>query len=394
MAIGCGLLDLLTDHWKVLQRQLFLFVLLTMYVVLVIRYYYGPDIWLYVPHYEGIPHPSQLLAHPEMASFEFGYDMFCSLAHWSGMSYWGMTAIITTLYFLALGLLLRLLPKRQIFALGCIILMDYHMIINENRECLAVTFFIFAVLLLQKRHYILALLCAMVTILTHKSGFMPVGLLLVSAVLYNCRQNTSLFTLLTIALLIMIALPVQRISGSILQILPLPGDYIKSIQHHLQLGRQIQIIGAIYLLVLFAINMFLHYGKQTRYTWIALVALVGLTCVVVFYQYYYLLNRIRSYFVPFVIYYVIMLMSDEERSRLVPYASLIKQSMMVLLLVYYVHLTATQIRAGRQLHEPIHRACTVFQLRNASEKQIRNRQMQLAYQYWTRDFMKSGDNKL
>lgn len=394
VAIGFGVLDLLTDRWPTLQKQIFPFVTLLAYFLLVIRYYYGPDIWTYVPHYEKIPTPAFLWVHPEMATFEWGYNMFCSLLHVIGVSYWGMTAVVTTLYFLAILLLLRKLPKRQIFALGVIIMVDCHMIINENRECLAVGFFIFMVLLLQNRKYILAVILGLCTILTHKSGFLPVSLLLISAVLYNYRQNAGIYTLLIALLTVMILLPVQRISTSFIHFIPLPEGYIKSIEHHLLLGRQIQIIGLIYLAILFAINMFLLYGKKTRYTWLTLSALVGLVCVVFLYQYFFLLNRIRSYFAPFVVYYVIMLLSNQQLSRLVPYSGFIKQSLMVLIMVYYSHIVVSQIRDGRQLHAPMARACTIFELRHATQKQIRDRQMQYAYIYWTQDYMKKENNKL
>ena len=273
-------------------------------------------------------------------------------------------------------------------------MVDCHMIINENRECLAVGFFIFMVLLLQNRKYILAVILGLCTILTHKSGFLPVSLLLISAVLYNYRQNAGIYTLLIALLTVMILLPVQRISTSFIHFIPLPEGYIKSIEHHLLLGRQIQIIGLIYLAILFAINMFLLYGKKTRYTWLTLSALVGLVCVVFLYQYFFLLNRIRSYFAPFVVYYVIMLLSNQQLSRLVPYSGFIKQSLMVLIMVYYSHIVVSQIRDGRQLHAPMARACTIFELRHASQKQIRDRQMQYAYIYWTQDYMKKENNKL
>ena len=394
MAIACGILDLMTDRWAILQKQLFPFILLLFYGLLIIRYYYGPDIWTYVPHYEQIPHPSVVWHHPDQGEFEWGYNLFCSLIHWIGLSYWGLTAVITTLYFLAVYLLLRQLPKRQIFALACIVMIDCHMLFHENRQCLAVSCFIFMVLLLQRRRYLPAVLLGVCTVLTHKSGFLPVALLLASSLLYNYRQEAGIYTVLTLLLAAMVVLPVQRISGSLVQFLPLPEDYILSISHHLQLGRQIQVIALIYLLVLFGINMYLLYAPKTRYTWIALVALVGMVCVVVFYQYYYLLNRVRSYFVPFVIFYAIQLMSDEKHSMAVPYSSLLKQSLMVLILVYYSHYSISLLHHSRQLHAPITRACTVFELRHASQKQIRDRQMKIANQYWQEDFMKSSDNKL
>lgn len=394
LSVGLGLFDMLTERWKVLQRQLFHIILIALYVLFVIRYYYGPDISMYVPHYENIPRPSYLLSHPDATTFEFGYNLFCSILRWNGVSYWGMTAIITTLYFGAITLLLRPLPKRQIFALATIIMFDCNLIFHENRQCLAVTCFIFMVLLLQKRKYILALVLGIFTVLMHKSGFLPVTLLLMGTLLYNKRQDSTVYALLTFLLILMVVFPVQRISSSVLQLLPLPTEYIFSIKHHLQLGRQVQVIVVLYLMVLFAINMFLHYGKKTRNTWIAIVVLIGVICVVLLYQYFYLLNRIRSFFVPFIVCYIIHLLGDEERSIVVPYSSLIKQSIMVIILAYYTHSAISLEKGSRLLHVPIYKMSTVFELRHASQKQIRDKQMEMAYKYWTQDFMKGGDNKL
>lgn len=395
VAIALGILDLLTDRWQKLQQQLFPLALLVLYSLFIILYYYGPDIWTYVPYYEKICTPLQLMANPKQsAQFEFGYGMFCSLFHLTGLSYWWLTVAIKTLYFLALWLLLRQLPKRQIFALSCIVMTDVNLIMHETRQCLAVSFFILMVLLMQNRKYLWAVLCAVVAVSVHKSGFMPVGLTLMGVLLYRTRQYSAIYMLLILALMALIALPVQRISASILAFLPLPSDYIISLKHHLQLGRQFQTIAIIYLALLLAFNLYLSYDRKSRYSWIAFTVLAGMGIVVLLYPYYFLLVRMRSYFVPFIVFYLVKVMSDEQRSMAIPYSSLIKQTLMVLILVYYTHLALSLERGARTLRAPVYRACTVFELRNASQKQIRDRQLNIAHKYWTQDYMKKENNKL
>lgn len=396
VAIAIGFLDLLTDHWPKLQRQIFPLAALALYSLFVVMYYFGPDIWTYVPYYENISSVSQLIANPESCHpFEFGYGVFCSLLHSTGLSYYWMTVLVKTLYFVAIYLLLRKLPKRQMFALACIILIDRDLITHELRECLAVTFFIFMILLLQNRKYILAVLCSIITISMHKTGIAPVGLTLLGIFFYNHRQDGSAYAILIGILMLMIALPVQRISESMLQFLPLPQVYIQALSHHLLLGRQFQLIAFIYLGALLLLNIYINYSqKPMRFTWLTYTVLAGMAVVVVIYPYYFLLARIRSYFVPIVVYYLVLLLGDEERSKAVPYSSLMKQVFMLLILIYYIHFAINLERFTRQLHAPIAKGSTIFQLRNSSPEQIRKRQMKIAERYWSQDYMKEKGNRL
>ena len=97
IAVGCGLIDLLTDKWPAVQRQLFPILTLLLYALYICTYYYGPDIWTYVPYYEGVKSPQAVWAMGEDdIPFEFGYCMFCSVLHSVGLSYWWMTWVIKT----------------------------------------------------------------------------------------------------------------------------------------------------------------------------------------------------------------------------------------------------------------------------------------------------------
>jgi len=392
-AIGFGFMDLLTDRWPVLQRQLFPMVTFVLYFLCIIAYFYGPDIVTYVPYYETIGSLSDVW-NAQDNGFEMGYSLFCSGLQSLGLSYWWMTWVIKTLYFAAIVLLLRQLPRRQIFALSCVVMTDINLIMHETRQCLAVTFFIFMIMLLQHRRYVWAVLCAVVTVSMHKSGFMPVGLTLCGICMYRTRQYSAAYTLLTIVFLILVALPVQRISAPLMAGLPLPEDYISSLAHHLSVGLQFQTVAVIYLAILMVFSLYLSYDSTRRYTWMAFMALAGMAVIVLLYPYYFLLVRIRSYFVPFIVYYLVLVLSDAQRTRAVPYGQMIKQALMLLVLFFYIHVAVSQERGARLLHSPVYRASTVFELKNASSQQIRNRQMQVAYEYWQKDYMQRAKSTL
>ena len=392
-AICFGFLDLLTDRWPAVQRQLFPIVTFVLYFLCVIAYFYGPDILTYVPHYETIGSLSEVWYEKDN-KFELGYSLFCSGLHGLGLSYWWMTCVIKTLYFTAIWLLLRQLPKRQIFALSCVVLTDINLIMHETRQCLAVSFFIFMILLLQYRRYLWAVLCAVVAVSMHKSGFMPVGLTICSIVIYRTRQYSVIYTLLTIVLLVLITLPVQRISITLVEGLPFPEDYISSLAHHLSVGLQFQTVAIIYLAILMAFSLYLSYDSTRRYTWIAFMALAGMAVVVLLYPYYFLLIRIRSYFVPFIVYYLVLVLSDDQRTQAVPYGQMIKQALMLIVLFFYIHVAVSQERGARLLHSPVFRASTVLELRKVDSRQVRNRQMKRAYKYWKEDYMQRAKSTL
>lgn len=393
IALAAIVLDALIDRYPKMQRQLYRLFFVQMYFLFVIRYYYGPDIWNYVPHYEEIPSPAFLWNHPDEAQFEWGYDMFCSLMHAMGLSYWGMTAVITTLYFAALACTFYRLPQHKTFALASVLLLDYNLIYAENRQCLAVACFLFMVFCLQKKQYLIALILSAMVVLTHKSGFIPVGLTLMGVVLYHQRQSSMVYNLLILVLMAMLLLPVGKIAASAFAVLPLPESYIESMAHHVQLGRQFQTIALIYLAVLAWISM--YNAKQRRsYTWIGIEVLMGLVIIVAFYQYFFLLNRVRSYYLPLIFFYLVNLAVEQKNEQTIPYSGIIRQAVATLFFLYCANTTWSYYRGAKQLHAPIARASTVFDLRHQSSEQIRDKQMKIALRFWKEDYMKSSQNKL
>ena len=93
-------------------------------------------------------------------------------------------------------------------------------------------------------------------------------------------------------------------------------------------------------------------------------------------------------------YYLVLVLSDDQRTRAVPYGQMIKQALMLLVLFFYIHVAVSQERGARLLHSPVYRASTVFELKNASSQQIRNRQMKVAYEYWQKDYMQRAKSTL
>lgn len=394
IALAGAVSDCAAEHNLTLQHQLYRFFFALIYTLFLIRYYYGPDIATYVPHFEQTGSPLYLIRHPDEMAFEPGYEILCSSVKVLGASYWGLTAITTTLYFLAIACLLKRLERHRLFALVCIVLFDYNLIYAQSRQCLAVTFFIFMVLCLQDKKYVLALLMGGLTLSFHKSGIIPICTTLVGIPLWNMRHNAGFYKLLLVLLVVLLLVPVSRVSASLLSALPLSESYVKSIHHHVILGKQLQLIGIIYIALLMLIIHLHRPRAKYYYGWIVIESLMGLALIVAFYQYYYLLMRIRSFFIPAITVYVISMVNHETQNRQIPYSTLARQIMVSLLIFYFTHSAIRYNQMVKSWHSPVARACTVFDLRNASSKQIRDRQMNIAKMYWTKDYRSGDQNKL
>ena len=140
ISILCGLsfIELLYPHAKNLSNQLYQVAILTTAFLVGIKYYFGPDIMIYVPMYEEIQTPIELLHNSESSEYEIGFLFYISICqHWLKLNFWSMTLIITILYFFALHLIIRKLPALKTFALFSIIFLQTNLIFFEYRQCTA-----------------------------------------------------------------------------------------------------------------------------------------------------------------------------------------------------------------------------------------------------------------
>ena len=139
--------------------------------------------------------------------------------------------------------------------------------------------------------------------------------------------------------------------------------------------------------------MYNAHGHKT-YGWIALEVLIGAVIIVAFYQYYFLLNRLRSYVAPFVLFYLANMAIESEGERKFSGAALVRQGVAVLMVLYGMRTTVSYVQEVKKFHSPIARTSTIFDLRHMSSEQIRARQLQIADRYWSEDYMKKDKDRL
>ena len=396
IAIAFGLTDFLTERYPRLQRDIFYIAWCTIAFLFAIKYYYGPDIASYVPFYENVPSVSQIIAHPDDLDFSFepGYAVFCRVLKDLGISFYWMTAILSILYFVVILVFFRKIDRKRSFALAILVVLDFNVVCYELRQCLAVILFLLMVLCLDRKRYIFAMLMALAAIVSHKSGVVAV---IPTLAFYLIGRHASLKTLsqlLLVLLVVLFLLPITKLSFGFIDSMPLPDNVIESIHHHLSLGRQVQMIFFVYAVALVCL---VHYSLycRTKMEIIAVVAIIGLVCIATLYQYYYLLNRIRSYFTPIILVFLFRFVQEAENKQVsIPYGALIKQTASMVIMLYMMHATVALHRGGQVLKNKVNDTCTVFDLIHHRASDVQNAQMKKATLFWEQDYMQHENNKL
>ena len=394
VAMAFGLSDFLTERVPALQRLMYVLGFATIYVLFTIKYYYGTDILHYYNHYTMIESVGDVWRNPEKYSFEIGYSLFVAILKGWGVSLYWVTAIISTVYFVAIALLFKQIKRKRCFAMMLLVLLDYNLLIAEYRQCLAVSFFILMVLCVRDRKWAGAIVFAILMSVMHKSGVFVLGLYVLCYALHGTEVRPLVFQVLMLVLGLMLVFPISKMLSAVLGGLSGIGP-IASLLHHLQLGRQVQMIWIVYAMLIVCVEYYLHFQK-TRWSSIAIAAVVGVVVVVSFYQYYYLLNRVRSFFVPLLIVWSFRIVQDaEDAHKMIPYGLLLKQVICLSLFVFSIHSTRMFTKNSKKLHAPVCEACTLLDLRgHVDPHDVQMRQLEKSRMFWKYDFMKHDQNSL
>ena len=147
----------------------------------------------------------------------------------------------------------------------------------------------------------------------------------------------------------------------------------------------------VYLFVIFTIAFFYKTGENVKERKFHLAVFMSLLFVVSLYQYYYLLNRLRSYFVPFIIVYVYdLLQHGEKRKGMQIFSSLF----VCLMYVFCLNSIYERYKDQNCLKSGIYDTCTIFDLLKYDEATIKERQLKKSEYYWNKEFMSFDTNKL
>ncbi len=371
--------ELLAAGHTRLQQQIYYctFVLVALWCIL--KYAIGPDIATYLPFYQGLGSPEDTFAHLAKSKFEPGFTLFCSLLRSMGMSFWGMTAVISIFYFASIYLLFQKIQGYRTLSLLMLVCLDYNLILMEFRQCLAVGFFYLFILLLEKKKYAWSILMALVSCTMHKSAII---VLVLFALLYLAGKVTvdkREYILLGLLIVGVILIPLQPLLMQLVETLPLSASQIASAKHHLVVGKPFQRILIVYLATIFCLAYYLtpKDGNKRKH-WLIWCSVAVLVCL---YPYWFLLNRLRSYFLPFLIVYIANTLYTSERKD-----ALTKQIYAAVLVLYSGVLLLGFPKEAKMLKYPTMNISLVTERRKYSREALEERQCGKAKLYWTHDY--------
>lgn len=376
-----SLVELSFTKHKVLCNQLFHIGFAFTVVWVSIKYYIGPDIFTYVPFYEDIPSLKEIISGSYTGEFEIGFAIFCSVLKTIGISFWGMTLTITLIYFSTIYKLFQQIPSYRTFALFILMLLDSDLVLFQFRQALAVSFYLWMVMFLFNKKYIASIILFIAVSLVHKSGlFICVGTYLMYS-LRSIKINKQAYILLLILLVLFLFIPLKDFLLPIVQTLPLNESVIDSIKHHLLVERNFQSIVIIYAITLFCLAYYTSFSKENaKWHWIIFACLLT---IVVLFQYFFILNRLRSYFLPLALVYTINAIANSKHKSVLP-----KQILALSIILFSANFARRYTVDLQNSVSKVHEVTTIFDLRKKSKEEIKNEQLEKAEKYWREEYLK------
>lgn len=378
---GFVLLEMLCERHDKLCRQLYHIAFLTLVVLVGAKYLLGPDVANYFPHYNELPYLNNLSSQLKELQFEPGFNLYCSLLKTMGVSFWGMTLTITLIYYAAIYLLFQKLTAHRVLALFALTLLDYNLVLYEFRQCLAVAFFIFAYLLYENRRYVVCVLCVLVCGFMHKSGFFMCFAAVILMLFWQFSIDKKAYIALAVLLCSMLVLPMSELGDRVVSLFPLKESIKSSLDLHLQMGSKVQTIFPIYLLAILCLAYYSNFSaEKKRWHWMMWLCIGGIVCL---YQYWFLLNRLRSYVLPFLLVYMQQELALSVRVK----DRLPRQTFAVVFMLYATIFTYSSNQTPDYALSKTNQISTVFDLCHMSKEALQERQLKEARLFWTHDFV-------
>lgn len=376
---GMTITEFLFESYPKAQKQIFLIAFLFTFIWVGIKFYIGPDILTYVPLYNDIPTPLNLLKNGYDTKFEIGFITFCSIIKYIGINYWGMTLIISSLYFIPIYFIFNKIPYHKTLALLALAIFEYNIMLYELRQCLAVSFIMISYLAYRNKSFVTTITLSFIAITMHKSVFTLYLLAVVAGILFKIGTKKSSYILLGITMLGITLIPLNPILIGLIQHIHLPSHIEISIIHHLSQHDIIQIVLPIYLLGLGILAYYYDYKKKFDNQNIIIWFCIAL--IVILFQQWMLLNRLRSLFMPILIAYFITTCETSKTTDKLP-----KQLYTIIFLIYATTLTIGSTKNMQEKVSNTNRITTIFHTIVHDKNAIIDRQMSEARKFWTYDY--------
>lgn len=385
------LAEALADRYPNMQKQIFHLAFAWAFVWSTLKFAYGPDIITYIPLYRTIAAPGVILSNWGSNLFESGFMLFTSVCKSLHMHYWTYTAVISVLYFSAVFLLMRKVNYYPTIAFTILMCLDSNLYLKEFRQCLAVTFFIFGILLFMKKYNLWAALSLMVSCTMHHSAKY---IILVTIILYGLsfiKPDKRAYYVLFFTIIALLFIPLGKLASNVEFVSG--NKTLMSLAEHISVsnnGFQKVVVVYIALTALLAYYMRPNEGNKTMH-WIMWCCIA---LIVLIFDYWFLLNRLRSYFLPFLILYTTEQLSGYSAESSSLHDKLPKQLFAVLLFAFVAFDAIWTVPQNLKKQKyPTDTICLVTQLRHTDELVLTERQMQRAVKYWKNDYNTSDNDE-
>ena len=384
-----SLTDFIYPRQEKLHKQMYAIAFGLTYFLFTIKYYYGGDIIFYSHLYDSIASPVVLLSDPSnklLGNYmEPGFLLFLSTLKHLGFSFWMMTAIVSTIYFYAIYLLFKKIPSKKTFALLILVVLDFNLIFATFRQCLAVSFFIFMLLAYIDKKYWKSILFLILALSMHKSTLFACAFLVIALTLKSYKSTKHNYYFLIVLLFLFSLFSFSDTIRFILEKTNASEWIIFSVEHHLLLAQRLQSIFVLYFITIFTVAFYYRNeedtGREKRIIqWVSFVALL---MVVVLYQYWYLLTRFRSFFIPIVLVFVFRLL-HEHKAKYIWF----RQGAVICIYLLFSALITRRAIEQNNLESGIYDTSTIFSRITKSEEQIKKEQLRKANIFWSKEFGK------
>lgn len=381
-----SVIELNIPNQKRLQNQLYHIVFYTVFFIVGIKYYYGPDIHLYVPLYENIESPLYIWQNGSHIGkgIEIGYLYYCSIFKWIGCSFWLFTFSITCIYFYSIYQCFKHIENYRITALFALTVFESNILFFEFRQAIAVSFFILGILAFLEKKYIKYLFYIVISVFFHKSAIFVAILSFIVLFVPTIKYSRNYYLTLCLIIISGIFISFGDILTFLTTILPIPDTTINSISHHLDVENSFQIIFILYCITfvcLYQYSINTDNDKKRFYVLILSFFLI----IAIFYKYWFFLNRVRSFFSPLIIVFII-----NELSRTKRRVKFIKQTLVIALFCFAFIYARGLYLVETKSKSKVLAATTLFSRINRTEAEIKKTNIDKAVLYFKKEYLKNN----
>lgn len=382
-----ALLEIAAVDYPRIQKQLYVIAFLFTAVWCTAKYAYGPDICIYIPYYRLTTTDLWYnLTHPIHGyNYEKGFVVVCSICKMLDLTYWEFTAVISVFYFVTLAFLLRNLKHYRIIALLVIVFLDNNLFLVELRQCLAVSFFYIAIMAFKDKRYLISAIAALLMLTMHKTAFLVLFLTVLFFATRGLKIETKSYILLGLLIIGLMMIPLAPVMDSVIDLIPMPASYAASAKHHLLVGKSIQKVLVIYVCTILILAWYKRKDddNQPRH-WMMWCCVAVLAF---FFPYWFMLNRFRSYFLPFLTIYTIDILCGQTSDFIPDSIEKLPRQLYTLVIIGYIAVSTLLIsHTNKTLRYPTDRVSLVFERINHGEEELTERQLKQAIKYWEYDY--------